>query len=240
VPIGIGADRFQTGLQLLGDVPDIGVFFLDDGYQHLQLARSFDLVLIDAMHPFGGGDLLPLGRLREPLEGLSRADAFVLTRSDEAPNLAAIENELRRRNPRAPIFHSHVEARHWTNEAGETIPVGGLKGMRSVAFCGLGNPRAFWRSLDQLGVDAAERIDYGDHHRYNPREFQRLVRHAKDIGVAGLVTTAKDAVNLCPEFGLMAAPLKIYWLEIGVSIDRRDELIRLIEGKIKRKVEKSF
>jgi tetraacyldisaccharide 4'-kinase len=228
VPMGIGGNRFEAGTQLLAAVPDIGMFFLDDGFQHLQLKRNFDLVLVDSLHPFGGGDMIPLGRLREPLEGLERADAFVLTRSDEAPNLAAIEHELRRRNARAPIFHARTEMRRWTNEAGDTIAADGLKGLRSVAFCGLGNPRAFWRSLDQLGVDARERIDYGDHHRYNPREFQRLVRYARDIGVEALVTTAKDAVNLCPEYGRMAEPLRLYWLEIGIRIDRRDELIELI------------
>lgn len=229
VPIAIGSDRFDAASQLLERVPDVGLFLLDDGFQHLQLKRNFDLVLIDCSHPFGGGHLLPLGLLREPLVDLSRAHAIVLTRSDESPNIAAIEHELRRWNSHAPIFRSRVEPTRWTNEQDETIPVDGLQGEKSVAFCGLGNPRTFWRSLDRLGVHAIERIDYGDHHRYNPREFQRLVLHTKDIGVTTLVTTAKDAVNLCPEFGRMAQPLRLYWLEIGVSIDGRDELIRLIE-----------
>jgi tetraacyldisaccharide-1-P 4'-kinase len=78
-------------------------------------------------------------------------------------------------------------------------------------------------------------IDFGDHHRYNPSEFQRLVRHAKDIGVEALVTTAKDSVNFCPEFGRMVEPLRLYWLEIGVSIDGRDELKALIESRAVRK-----
>ena len=229
VPIAIGSNRFETGERLLSAAPGIGMFFMDDGFQHQQLKRDFDLVLIDSLHAFGGGELLPLGRLREPLEGLSRADAFLLTRSDEAPNIAAIEHVLRQYNSRAPLFRSRVEARRFTNETGETIPTGGLKGLRAVAFCGLGNPRAFWRSLGQLGVEAMERIEYGDHHRYSPREFQRLVRHAKDIGAKALVTTGKDAVNLCPEFGRMAAPMPVYWLEIGVRIERREELVVLIE-----------
>lgn len=232
VPIGIGGNRLGAARRLLAEAPGVGLFFLDDGFQHLQLKRDFDLVLIDTLHPFGGGELQPLGRLREPLEGLARADAFILTRSDEAPNRAAIEHHLRQWNRHAPIFHSRVEARRWTNERDETIPVRALNGLRSLAFCGLGNPRAFWRSLDQLGVAAVERIDYGDHHRYNPREFQRLVRHAKDIGVTALLTTEKDAVNLCPEFGRMAAPLPLFWLEIVVLIDGREELIRLMEERL--------
>jgi tetraacyldisaccharide 4'-kinase len=98
-----------------------------------------------------------------------------------------------------------------------------------MAFCGLGNPRTFWRSLDQLGVEAVERIDYGDHHRYSPLEVRRLARHAQDVGVDILLTTAKDAVNLSPEYERIFQPLRVYWLEIGVEIDRRAELVELIE-----------
>jgi tetraacyldisaccharide 4'-kinase len=184
---------------------------------------------VDATHPFGGGELLPLGRLREPIEGLGRADAFVLTREDEAPNTAAVRHVLRRYNPTAPIFHAHVVARRWTNEADETSAPEAFRGERCLAFCGLGNPRTFWRSLDQLGVDAVERIDYGDHHRYSPLEVRRLARHALDVGVEVLVTTAKDAVNLCPEYERIVAPLRVYWLEIGVEIERRADLVELIE-----------
>ena len=95
VPIGIGPDRRAAGLQLLNASP-ARILFLDDGFQHIQLKRDFDLVLIDGLHPFGGGELLPLGRLREPLEGLARASAFLITRSDEAPNTVAISAVLHR------------------------------------------------------------------------------------------------------------------------------------------------
>ncbi len=114
VPIGIGGDRAEVGARLLREA-DVGVLFLDDGFQHLQLARDFDLVLIDALMPFGGGHLLPLGRLREPLEGLSRADAFLITRSQAAANLNAIVSVLHRYNPDAPIYYAWLENRRWTN-----------------------------------------------------------------------------------------------------------------------------
>ena len=229
VPMAIAGDRFEGGVALLAEVPDIGMFFLDDGFQHLKLKRSFDLVLVDATYPFGGGHLLPLGLLREPHEGFGRADAFVITREDEAPNTAAIRATLRRYNDRAPIFHASVVARRWTDGAGETLDVEAFRGARCMAFCGLGNPRTFWRSLDQLGVEAVERIDYGDHHRYSPLEVRRLARHAQDVGVDVLLTTAKDAVNLSPEYERIFEPLRVYWLEIGVEIDRRAELVELIE-----------
>jgi 3-deoxy-D-manno-octulosonic-acid transferase len=231
VPIGIGGERYEAGLQLL-DAARVGTFILDDGFQHLQLKRDFDLVLIDSLHPFGGGELIPLGRLREPLDGLARADAFIITRANEASNTNAIESVLRRHNRSAPIFRSYVAPRRWTNDQGEAIDILGMTHVRSVAFCGLGNPQSFWRSLDQLGVTPVETFDYGDHHRYTPVEIRRLARYAIGLGVEALITTAKDAVNLPPEFVEIVQPLRVYWLEIGVEIRGRAELMEMIAKKI--------
>jgi len=235
VPIGIGTERAETGARLLKEA-DVGVFLLDDGLQHLQLRRDFDLVLIDALRPFGGGHLLPLGRLREPLEGLARADAFLITRSMAVANLPAIVSTLSRYNPAAPAYFAWLENRRWTNLKGETLDVRAFTGARAVAFCGLGNPESFWRSLADIGVCPMEKYCYGDHHRYTPSELRRLARHASESGAGVLLTTAKDAVNLCREFEAVAAPLKVYWLEIGIGIDGRDDLIAHIERKIASRV----
>jgi len=231
VPIGIGAERYDVGVELLKAAP-VRVFLLDDGFQHLQLKRDFDLVLIDSLNPFGGAHLLPLGRLREPFEGLARADAFLITRAREAINIRAIENVLRRYNPAAPVFRSRTVARHWASAEGDTVEASGMSGVASVAFCGLGNPGSFWRSLDRLGVNPLARHDYGDHHRYTPAEIRRLALHARDVGAEALLTTAKDAVNLCPEIAGIIKPLRLYWLEIGIEIDGRDELIDLIARRV--------
>ena len=231
VPIGIGGDRFEAGSRLL-DMAPVELLFLDDGFQHLQLHRDFDLVLIDSLHPFGGSHLLPLGRLREPIEGLARAHAFIITRENEAANVQAIESVLRRYNPAAPIFRAHTAPRHWVNDQGKTVDIAGMAGSPSVAFCGLGNPQAFWKTLDPLGVQTISRHHYDDHHRYTPVEIRRLVRYARDVGAKVLLTTAKDAVNLCSGFATMIQPLRLYWLEIGIEIDRRDELINLIASRI--------
>jgi tetraacyldisaccharide 4'-kinase len=231
VPIGIGPERAETGARLLREA-DVGVFLLDDGLQHVQLHRDFDLVLIDALRPFGGGNLLPLGRLREPLESLARADAFLITRSRAAVNLPAIVSTLHRYNPEAPVYFAWLENRRWTNLKGETVDASELGGLKSVAFCGLGNPESFWRSLTNVGICPLDRHCYGDHHRYTPSELRRLARHSRESGAEVLLTTAKDAMNLCPEFEAVADPLKVYWLEIGIGIDRREDLLARIERKI--------
>ena len=123
VPIGIGPDRYAIGMHLLQAV-DVRILFLDDGFQHLQLHRDFDLVLIDALRPFGGGHLVPLGRLREPLDGLARASAFVITRADEVPNTKAIESVLRRYNAAAPVFQARTVPARWRDAAGAEFAPG--------------------------------------------------------------------------------------------------------------------
>ncbi len=223
VPTGIGADRFTVGKQLL-EAADVRLLFLDDGFQHLQLHRDFDLVLIDALHPFGGGHLIPLGRLREPLEGLARASAFLITRSNEAPNTKAIETVLRRYNATAPVFRSKTVAGRWCSADGSDLP----PDTRAIAFCGLGNPQAFWRTLSQVGIEPLASYDYGDHHRYTPLEIRRLARHALDIGAEALLTTAKDVVNLDPEYPAIIGSLKLYWIEVRTEIEGREELLKLI------------
>ncbi len=239
VPMAIGAERATAGERLLEEA-DARVFLLDDGLQHLQLYRDFDLVLIDALRPFGGGNLLPLGRLREPLDGLSRADAFLITRSHAVANTRAIANKLRQYNSHATVYFSWLEHRRWTNSRGETLKPEAFIGNNTVAFCGLGNPDSFWRSLTDIGIVPTEKHIYGDHHRYSPTELRRLAQHSIEIGAEVLLTTAKDAINLSPEFDTILAPLRLYWLEIGVVIDRRKRLLADIVRKIDGNTAKHF
>ena len=236
VPIGVGPDRWATGMQLL-EAADVRILFLDDGFQHLQLQRDFDLVLIDALRPFGGGELLPLGRLREPLKGLARADALLITRANEVPNTNAIEAVLRRYNPSAPIFCAETIPCKWRAADGSEFDPdqfpGVIKGLRAIAFCGLGNPQAFWRTLRRGGFEPLACYEYEDHHHYTPLEIRRLARHATDMGARALLTTAKDAVNLDREYPTIIGALKLYWLEVRTEIDRREELLDLIRSRVR-------
>ncbi len=133
VPVGIDGNRYRAGAQLLA-AADIGMLFLDDGFQHLQLHRDFDLVVIDGLHPFGGGDLLPLGRLREPIEGLARAHAFLLTRTKATPNTLAIESVLRHYNPGAPVFNARIAIRHWMGCDGKCLRPNELKSTAALVL----------------------------------------------------------------------------------------------------------
>jgi tetraacyldisaccharide 4'-kinase len=226
-PIGIGSDRYAVGKQLL-QAADPGLLFLDDGFQHLQLHRDFDLVLIDALRPFGGGHFVPLGGLREPLSGLARATAFLVTRADEAPNTKAIETILRRYNPTAPIFHARTVPLKWRDSSGTELNSDVFKDKPVVAICGLGNPQAFWKTLRRLEIEPVAHYEYEDHHQYAPAEIRLLAQHARDMRAEIVLTTEKDEINLDPHYPAIMGEIKLFRLEIGMEIDHREELLSLI------------
>lgn len=228
-PVGIGPARARTGAEMIRRFKT-DVLLLDDGFQHHRLDRSLDIVLIDALNPFGGCSVFPLGRLREPLAALARAGAFVVTRSDHARVPEAIEERLRRVNPRAPVFRARVEPRAWVEYAGgaEAQP-GRFAGAPVAAFCGLGNPRSFWCTLEALGIKPLDRLEFPDHHTYRPHELRRMADQFRRAGARVLLTTEKDMLNLCADCEALIAPLGLWWLRVGMAVDREEELLALVE-----------
>jgi len=232
-PVGIGADRYRAALELRRNF-DVDLMILDDGFQHVRVARDLDIVLIDALNPFGGGELFPLGRLREPMPGLARAGIFVITRAEFADTAAAVEDVLRRWNPAAPIFQARIEPTAWVqHHSGRSWPIGSVPFERAAAFCGLGNPQSFLRTLRRLGSDPVEWMEFEDHHRYSPHELRRIAAHARGARATALVTTEKDAVNLCDDCDHIAAPLPIFYLKISMRIDREDEFLTAVKSALK-------
>ena len=222
--VGIGRNRYDVGLQMEQRFAP-GVFLLDDGFQHLRLRRRHDIVLIDGLNPFGGG-VFPLGRSREPAHGLSRATALVVTRAEPGQHNTGLERQLRRYSA-APIFRCRVTPREWVDvNSTLSIPVAEAGFRKVAAFCGLGNPRSFWSTLEELRLDLVFHWAFADHHSYRPGELQRLLAQAQDCGAEALVTTEKDALNLCDGATAMVSPLKLYWLKIGIEIEREDELLQ--------------
>jgi 3-deoxy-D-manno-octulosonic-acid transferase len=214
-PVGIGADRVAAARRIEERFHP-GVFLLDDGFQHFRLARSLDIVLIDALDPFGESQPVPLGRLREELQALRRADIVVLTRVEAGQRLEGIEAMIWRHNPAAPIYKSRVVAEGWQPRE-VTGPV--------AAFCGLGNPESFWRTLEGLGIRPVLRRAFRDHHRYSADELRELTQEARSRGAEALVTTEKDLMNLPDGWGDITQPLEVLWLPIRFEIDAADELL---------------
>ena len=231
-PVGIGADRHRSGT-LLREKFGPDVMLLDDGFQHVKLARDFDVVLLDALNPFGGGEVFPMGRLREPMEALARADAIVITRSEASDLGPAIERAARHWNPRAPVFRARIEPEWWVeHRTGRHLSPEDLKLERVGVFCALGNPRSFYRTLDALGTRYVDCVEFDDHHRYLPNQLKRMAEQFRRQGAVALVTTEKDAVNLCQDADELLAPLPLYWLKIGMRIEGEAELMAGIERRI--------
>jgi 3-deoxy-D-manno-octulosonic-acid transferase len=229
-PVGIGADRYAVG-RLLEEHFHPDLILLDDGFQHWRLERSLDLVLIDAQNPFGGEALFPLGRLREPVAALERADLLLLTRADPGLPLAGIEARLREVNARAPIFRSRVVPLEWVNLAtGERAPAECFGCRRAAAFCGLANPGSFWQTLASLRCRPVFRWEFPDHHHYRPRELRHLAAHAQANGAEILLTTEKDVMNL--PAGASGLP-KLYWLRIGLLVDDEEGFLAAIQDRLR-------
>ncbi|HML17176.1 MAG TPA: tetraacyldisaccharide 4'-kinase [Bryobacteraceae bacterium] len=222
--VGIGPDRFAAGRRMETELaPD--VFLLDDGFQHVRLARRRNIVLIDALDPLAGG-VFPLGRLREPLENLSRATEIVVTRVEPGQSTAGIERMVARYNAGAPIFRARVVPREWIELESGSVATRELG--RVAAFCGLGSPRSFWRTLDDLGIEVKLRRAFGDHNRYRPAELHRLAEQAAAAGAGALVTTEKDAINLPENAAALIRPIKLYWLRIDIEIEGEEDFLRRI------------
>lgn len=217
-PVAIGSRRYDSARQLLR-AHQADVFLLDDGFQHWPLDRDLDIVLLDALNPLGGGAVLPLGRLREPCSALRRASAVVIMRAEQGGVYEGLEREIRRWNPAAPIFLASLKPRGWINAAsGEP----GAPQGPCAAFCGLGNPESFWRSLRRQHLEVVQCRSFPDHHRYSPAEIDRLSRLAP-----ALLTTEKDAMNL-PS----GSPPNIWFLRIEVDINERERFISWLDGRL--------
>jgi tetraacyldisaccharide 4'-kinase len=216
------------------------VFVLDDGFQHLRLARDLNVATIDASDPWGGGRLLPAGRLREPREGLRRADCVVVTRAELAEDLTRLRAEIERVSGGRPVFAARTstlgirllargEFEVAADQDSEARPVDDVAGP-VAAFCGVGNPRAFFRHLRREGFAPAHERAFGDHHIYSQSEIDALCREATRRGARALVTTAKDAVKL----RALRFALPCYVLEAGLSFDDEVGFLGLVRAAVMR------
>jgi tetraacyldisaccharide 4'-kinase len=230
-PIGIGSNRFATARVLLQQFPATDTLLLDDGFQHARLARDLDIVLIDGLDPLGGGEVVPAGRLREPLCALERADVFVVTRAESDLRFRAIRKHLRAYNQTAPIYRTRLIARSWRDyQTGERVEPGKQP---VAAFCALGNPQNFWNTLDSLGLDVVFRWSFEDHHTYRPVELQYLARQAHFHGAHLLVTTEKDRVNFPRLSAATIAPLRLAWLEIELELESSSAFFAYLEAALR-------
>ncbi len=178
---------------------DITTFILDDGFQHRRARRDLDIVCIDATNPCGNGRILPAGSLRESFKSLTRADAIVITRTEQVDSTSELEVRLRNRNPKAPIFRATNEIAGLVGikEFQKSLQIAHPQTLgRLLAFTGIGNPDNFFTSLKRDNYNVIATESFPDHHRFTQADIARLESTAKQAAADALVTTAKDAVKL--------------------------------------------
>ncbi len=226
VPVVVHAnpDRLAGSRAVLRDHDEVDVFLLDDGFQHRRIRRDFDLVLINATEPFGFGHVIPRGLLREPLAGLRRADAFVLTHASQAPvqSLRAIESALCRYNSAAPVYYAdHVHTALRTPTDARRLDE--LRELRYFAFSGIGNPESLHRQLQTLPGQYVGHRWFPDHHPYDSQDLADLRCAALAAGADVILTTEKDWVKLAslPTAGDSLPP--IWRLDVAIGFRDGDE-----------------
>lgn len=193
VPVEPDPDRRAAARRVLVSQPDTAAFLLDDGFQHRQVHRDLDLVLIDATRPFGFGRILPRGLLREPVGNLRRADAVIVTRADQVDSdaLGGLDDRIADLTGQPPIAHM---AHRWTvlRDRDQQRPIDDLRHLKVVGACGIGNPGAFGLMLSRAAGEVLHLTVFDDHHAYTPAEVQDLLRRAQHDGADALMTTEKD------------------------------------------------
>jgi tetraacyldisaccharide 4'-kinase len=206
------------------------VLILDDGFQHMRIARDLDIVTLDATNPWGNRRLLPAGILREPIDSLRRADCIIVTRSGEAIE-AGLQERIKQATDAPTLRSTTVISRTTPLGSPELEAAEALQQSPVAAFCGIGNPNAFFQQLRAEGFDLRHTEVFWDHHKYAQTDIDRLTQRATDAGATALITTAKDAVKL----GSMRFMLPCYVIEIEIQIQEADRLLALIDEAIETK-----
>ena len=242
VPVLIGAKRSVTG-QYAIDHFGAEVAILDDGYQHWELARDLDILLVDAVNVFGNGYILPRGTLREPLSHVNRADVCLLTKVDQAApgSCSYIRRTVQHYNPEIQILESvhrprsFIPLREWYEDIGSTgVDVKYFAGKRVVAVSAIGNPASFEQTLCDLGAVIIESLRYPDHHDYTTREITDVLDQAEAKNAEAVVITEKDAVKVPKEVLLTTHwPIPVYVISVEVTFrDGVEAFHRLLSDKL--------
>ncbi len=229
VTIKANPDRVAAAGEVLAADAAVQAFVLDDGFQHRRVARDLDIVLISAVEPFGFGRLLPRGLLREPLSGLSRAAAIIITHARQVTDLQRlnIQTRLRQYNTYAPIYHAdHAPLGFRSASRRSSEPIehqsAALVDQPIMVVCGLGDPRIFERQLATLGARIVATRRFKDHHDYTPADLGAVRDQAVAAGAQIIITTEKDWVKLATLPSPADGP-SIWRLDVALQFWGNDE-----------------
>lgn len=233
VRVAVGRNRLRNAQRLVAEY-GVGLFLLDDGFQHYRIARDADVVLIDATNPFGSGKLLPQGILREPVENLSRAHAIVLTKTDlvEVGALEELREKLQRLSGLSHIFVSRhavqglVQIPHDYTPQSRPKPVSTelLRHETVWALSAIANSRAFESMLRRAGAERVEQISFRDHHNFSERDIRLVLERVRPYDL--VVTTEKDYVRLRKHMEQLKVLRQFFYLKIEFEVLENEILLK--------------
>jgi len=231
--------RVSGAANALEKQPDTDLFILDDGLQHRRVRRDLEIVLISATEPWGMGHLLPRGLLRESISGLKRADAVVVTHSDEisAERLFVLELNIKAQNYDVPIYHAEHHLTSLAPADGRAIPVVELGERPYLVACGIGQPHSFVSALQKHGVHRVGRRFFDDHHRFTADDVASLRMQAVGAGGTCVIVTEKDWTKLreIPEAKGGEVPFLRAQMRIEFREKEGEQLLDLVRQRSRRK-----
>ena len=221
IPVAAGADRVRSAGEILRQ-GGADIFILDDGFQHWRLLRNLDVVVIDSVNPFGNGNLIPSGILREPPGALSRADLVVLTKTDLGrANVPSLKKTILRIKPGLAIVETvHQPAGLKDILHPQTQHDPDILNQKQIgAFCAIGDPDSFKNLLIRSRAEVVDFVSFVDHYEYRDADVRSIITAGKKNSVSTWITTEKDAVKLHPYLDLFKKEgLNLWSLLIRIKI----------------------
>ncbi len=210
IPVITGARRIKTGKAAI-DQFGANVLICDDAFQHREIFRDIDLVLLDSSNPLGNKHLLPRGELRESSSGLNRTDCFILTKSEQAQPVDPVVDGIAQ-SSNIPIFRAVHKPQDLTKgDKSASWPISELQGKKICAFCGIAQPESFKKILLKSDADVISFHPFPDHYSYSLYDLEELKSIYLNSGADYLVTTEKDVMRLrrYPEYLKILYALRI-------------------------------
>lgn len=225
IPVLVGEDRARSAMKAV-KLYGSDTAILDDGFQHWELSRDIDIVLIDSLNPFGNSQLFPRGILREPKKALERAGFIVFTKADKKSiALSRLKDEVRRFNKRAAFLEAvHRPTHLYENKTKQRHELSHINGKRVVLLSSIGDPEYFEKTVKDLGADVAEHIKFPDHYNYKKSDMDHILKRCGERDFDLALTTEKDMVKLS-RLGLYLRSYKLLAVAIDLEITSGKELL---------------
>ena len=224
--VAVGTDRSEVG-RWVEQRFAVDAHILDDGFQHLRLYRDLNVLLIDVTNPFGGDYLPPLGRLRESLAGIRRADVVLLTRTQPGHEYKNLVEQVRCYKA-LPCLR--VTQRLLVSSVSGDSKLPRLEQTAALAFAGIAHPAQFFDSLRREGMRLIRTMSFPDHHRYTARDVKQIKARCLEQRIETVVTTEKDAENLA---GATLDPLRLIIVKVVFELDEDEEFRKMLLNSLR-------